>query len=149
MREESAAFKAQSPSPPVVSSSIPRGGLRSITEIIEDLRKPIAERHLKVRQQAGKQIHYIEWHTAVRYLDHYAPGWTFRIRVVTAIGDRCLVTASITIPSLNGDVTREVTGTEDEELKGYGDPSSMPRRWRSREQLQSLGWEYISTRSDL
>jgi hypothetical protein len=34
------------------------------------------------------------------------------------------VTARITIPYLEGAVFREATGTEDEELRGYGDPSS-------------------------
>jgi hypothetical protein len=98
--------------------------LRSINAIIEDLSKPIAGRHLKTRTQGGKQISYIEWHTAVRYLDHYAPGWSFEIRNVTTTTERFVVTARITIPSLEGAVWREATGTEDEELKGYGDPSS-------------------------
>jgi hypothetical protein len=30
----------------------------------------------------------------------------------------------ISIPCLEGIISREATGTEDEELKGYGDPSS-------------------------
>jgi hypothetical protein len=43
---------------------------------------------------------------------------------VTATAERFVVTARITIPSLEGAVWREATGTEDEELKGSGDPSS-------------------------
>jgi hypothetical protein len=98
--------------------------LRSINEIIADLSKPIAERHLRMRAQGGKQLAYISWDTAVRYLDHYAPGWTFEIRNVIAIGERCVVVARVSIPCLEGVVHREATGTEDEELRGYGDPSS-------------------------
>jgi hypothetical protein len=98
--------------------------LRSINEIIADLSKPIAERHLKTRTQGGQKLTYISWDTAVRYLDHFAAGWSFEIRRVTAIGERCVVTARITIPCLEGTVWREATGTEDEELRGYGDPSS-------------------------
>ncbi len=60
----------------------------------------------------------------MRYLDHFAPGWSFEVRSVTAIGDRCVVVARIVIPCLEGLVAREATRTEDEELKGYGDPSS-------------------------
>ena len=118
--KEQLAIKAQAPSG-AASATRP---LRSITEIISDLSKELPERHVKLRSQGGKQIPYIEWHTAIRYLDHYAPGWSFRIKCVTPIGDRCVVTVSITIPCLEGDVTREATGTEDEELRGYGDPSS-------------------------
>ena len=121
MREQTAAFRAQAPA--AASQEAPRP-LRSIDAIIEDLSKPIADRHLKARTQGGKQISYIEWHTAVRYLDHYAPCWSFEVRNVTAIGERCVVTARISIPCLEGVVWREATGTEDEELRGYGDPSS-------------------------
>jgi hypothetical protein len=82
------------------------------------------ERHIKTCTQGGKQISYISWDTAVRYLDHFATGWSFDVRNVTAIGERCVVTARISIPCLEGIIHREATGTEDEELKGYGDPSS-------------------------
>ena len=54
--------------------------LRSFGTIIQDLSKPIAERHIKTRNQGGKQISYIELNTAVKYLDHFAPGWSFEIR---------------------------------------------------------------------
>jgi hypothetical protein len=98
--------------------------LRSIKDIIADLSKPLPERHIKTRTQGGKQIAYISWDTAVKYLDHYAGAWSFEVRNVTAIGDRCVVTARISIRCLEGIVYREATGTEDEELRGYGDPSS-------------------------
>lgn len=98
--------------------------LRSIDEIIDDLSKPLAAKHVKMRTQGGKQLYYIEWHSAIKYLDYFAPGWSFDVRNVTAIGDRCVVSARISIPCLEGIVHRESTGTEDEELKGYGDPSS-------------------------
>jgi hypothetical protein len=35
-----------------------------------------------------------------------------------------VVTVRISIPCIEGIISREATGTEDEELKGYGDPSS-------------------------
>jgi hypothetical protein len=41
-----------------------------------------------------------------------------------ATSERFVDTARITIPCLEGAVWREATGTEDEELRGYGDPSS-------------------------
>jgi len=74
--------------------------LRSIDAIIEELSKPIADRHLRTRRQGGKDITYVEWHTAVRYLDHFAPGWSFEIRNVTPTADRFVVTARISIPCL-------------------------------------------------
>jgi hypothetical protein len=116
--QETKINQERTPPPPGAVS------LRSIQAIIEDLSKPIADRHVKTRKQATKDITYISWDTAVRYLDHYAPGWSFEIRSVFTLGHRCVVTVRISIPALEGIVYREATGTEDEELKGYGDPSS-------------------------
>jgi hypothetical protein len=101
-----------------------RRPLRSIEAIIEDLSRPIAERHLKTRKQGGQTLSYIEWHTAIRYLDHFAPGWSFEVRNVITTPERCVVVARISIPCVEGIIHREATGTEDEELRGYGDPSS-------------------------
>ena len=97
---------------------------RSITQIISDLSKEIPQRHLKSRIQGGKTLSYISWDTAARFLDHYACGWSCEIRNVSQIGERCVVVVRITIPCLEGLVWREASGTEDEELRGYGDPSS-------------------------
>jgi hypothetical protein len=115
------ALKPIDQQPKVEPSPAP---LRSITDIIADLSKPIPERHIKTRTQGGKQISYISWDTAVRYLDHFAPGWSFEVRNVIATPERCVVVARISIPCLEGIIHREATGTEDEELRGYGDPSS-------------------------
>jgi hypothetical protein len=98
--------------------------LRSITAIVADLSKPLPERHLRTRKQGGQSLTYIEWHMAIKYLDHFAPGWSCVVRNISQIGGRCVVTVRISIPCLEGIISREATGTEDEELKGYGDPSS-------------------------
>ncbi|MBC7798137.1 MAG: DUF1071 domain-containing protein [Pyrinomonadaceae bacterium] len=99
-------------------------GERSINEIIADLKKPIHRSLLKTRTQGGKKIDFIEWHTAIKYLDKFAPGWNYEVRQVTNLGGRCVVTVRISIPCKEGSVWREATGQEEEELKGYGDPSS-------------------------
>jgi hypothetical protein len=117
------ALAIQAQAPIDTKRSEPRP-LRSIDAIIEDLSKPIADRHLRSRKQGGKDISYIEWHTAIRYLDHFAPGWSYEVRSVSQTGERCVIVVRITIPCIEGSVFREATGTEDEELKGYGDPSS-------------------------
>ena len=84
------ALKPIDQQPKVEPSPAP---LRSITDIIADLSKPIPERHIKTRTQGGKQISYISWDTAVRYLDHFAPGWSFEVRNVIATPERCVVVA--------------------------------------------------------
>jgi hypothetical protein len=98
--------------------------LKSITQIIADLSKPLAAKHLKTRKQGGSEITYIEWHTAVKYLDYYAPGWSYRVASVSLIEDLVTVIASISIPCVEGVVTREATGCESIDAKGYGDAVS-------------------------
>jgi hypothetical protein len=104
--------------------SAPAAGPRSIRDIIADLSKPLAARHLKTRKQGGHELTYIEWHTAVRYLDHFAPGWSYAVKSVQLVGSLITVVASISIPCLEGVVTREATGCEEADAKGYGDAVS-------------------------
>jgi hypothetical protein len=106
------------------SETIHDGGLRSIREIVKDLSKPVAKRHLRKRKQGGKEITYIAWHDAVKYLDHYAPGWCYEVRRIDSIGGKLIMTIRLSIQCLEGVVHREATGQEDESLDTYGDSSS-------------------------
>ncbi len=99
-------------------------GLRSIQDIVKDLTKPVAKRHLRVRRQGGKEIGYIAWHDAIKYLDHYAPGWNYEIRSMNSIGGKLIIVIRLSVPCLEGIVFREATGQEDEEKDTYGDSSS-------------------------
>jgi len=98
--------------------------LRSIQDIIADLSRPVNPKRLKTRQQGGKQITYLPWHQAVKYLDHYTPGWSYEVRSITAVGDAVAITVRILIPCAEGLVWREATGYETLNVKGYGDPTS-------------------------
>jgi hypothetical protein len=98
--------------------------LRSIRDIIVDLSKPLAARHLKTRKQGGSTLTYIEWHTAVKYLDLFAPGWSYSVRTVQLVGSLVTVIAAISIPCSEGAITREATGCEEADAKGYGDAVS-------------------------
>lgn len=101
-----------------------RSEIRSIREIVKDLSKPIAQKHLRKRRQGGKEILYLAWHDAVKYLDHFAPGWCYEIRSIDSIGGKLILTIRLSIPSLEGIIYREATGQEDETLDAYGDSSS-------------------------
>jgi hypothetical protein len=98
--------------------------LRSIREIVADLKKPVAERHLSHRKQGGQSLAYISWYHAIKYLDYFAPGWSYEVRSVNRIGEDCVLVVRISIPCLEGVVYREATGIEESEVKGYGDTSS-------------------------
>jgi hypothetical protein len=102
--------------------------LRSIADIISDLSKPIAARHLKQKSKGGRAMDFIPWYHAVKYLDLYAPSWSYSIKSVTwNLEGRLVLTVEIGIPCLEGVVYRAATGTEEEPEEGekmYGDPSS-------------------------
>ncbi len=98
--------------------------LRSIREIVKDLSKPIAQKHLRKRRQGGKEIIYLAWHDAVKYLDHFAPGWCYEIRSIDSVAGKLILTVRLSVPSLEGVVYREATGQEDEDLESYGNSSS-------------------------
>ncbi len=97
---------------------------RSINEIISDLHKPIHPRHLKTRRQGGKELTYIAWHDACKYLDLYAPGWFYEIMSLQQVANKIVIVVRLTIPTAEGLVYREATGHEDEDTDSYGDPFS-------------------------
>lgn len=98
--------------------------LRSIRDIVKDLSKPIAAKHLRKRRQGGKEISYLAWHDAVKYLDHFAPGWCYEIRAIESVAGKLIMIVRLSIPSAEGITYREATGQEDEDLETYGNSSS-------------------------
>ncbi len=113
--------------------------LRSIREIVADLSKPVANRHLRTRRQGGKDIKYIAWHDAIKYLDHYANGWNYEIRSIESIGGKLILIVRLSIPCLEGIVFREATGQEDEELDSYGNSSSNSESMALRRAASKFG----------
>jgi hypothetical protein len=104
----------------------PTDGPRSIRDIIAALSAPLHKRHIKTKPASknGGEIKFIEWHTAVRFLDHFAPGWSYSVKSVSLVGSLVTVIAAISIPCLEGIIIREATGCEDVNAKGYGDAVS-------------------------
>lgn len=100
------------------------GELRSIREIVKDLSKPVAKRHLRSRKQGGRDITYIAWHDAIKYFDHYAPGWNYEIRSLNSVGGKLILIVRLSVPCAEGVVYREATGQEDEDMESYGNSSS-------------------------
>ncbi len=113
--------------------------LRPIADIITDLSKPIPDRLLKTKTVGGQKIRFIPWYTAVRFLDLYAPGWSYEIRSVTGVADQLIVVARISIPCTEGIIYREATGIEDVQVKGYGDAASNASSMAMRRAAAAFG----------
>lgn len=114
-------------------------GLRSIREIVKDLSKPVAKRHLRTRKQGGREILYLSWHDAIKYLDHYASGWCYEVRSINTIGGKLILTVRLSIPAVEGIIYREATGQEDEDLDAYGDSSSNAESMALRRAASKFG----------
>ena len=113
--------------------------LRSIRDITADLSKPVANRHLRNRKQGGKDLKYIAWHDAIKYLDHYASGWNYEIRSIDSVGGKLILTVRLSIPCAEGVVYREATGQEDEDKETYGDSSSNAESMALRRAASKFG----------
>lgn len=90
--------------------------LRSIVDIVSDLKKPIHKSKLATRPQSGQDIVYVPWFNAVGYLDLYAPGWEYRIvdrQFVVCLDQKieCVLSVELTIHALEGRFTRSAVGT--------------------------------------
>jgi hypothetical protein len=97
---------------------------KPIKEIIESLSEQIADRHLETRNQGGKDLTYISWHNAIRYLDLKAPGWCYEVMKIHTDEKRIYVVVRVSIPAAEGIFWREATGTEELSCSSFGDPSS-------------------------
>ncbi len=84
----------------------------TLKQIQDFLSRPLPKSLLGVRKQGGATIPYLPWRTANRILDKYAPGWTWEIRNLHTTSDRLFLVGRLTIPTAEGNVYREATGTE-------------------------------------
>lgn len=113
--------------------------LRSIREIVRDLSKPVAKRHLRTRKQGGKELTYISWFDAVKYMDHYAPGWCYEVRHMDSVAGKLIITVRVSVLCQEGIVYREATGQEEEETTSYGDSSSNAESMALRRAFAKFG----------
>ncbi|MEM6432258.1 MAG: Rad52/Rad22 family DNA repair protein [Cyanobacteria bacterium P01_D01_bin.115] len=102
----------------------------SIKQIESALSREIPRSYLKYLEKKNKrtgektQIPYIPWNRANTILCKYAPGWQGRVVRTEQIGAELVLTYSITIPTSEGDVTREATGSESLDCGSYGETAA-------------------------
>jgi hypothetical protein len=87
-------------------------GELTLKQIIKALSRPLPDSMLESRKQGGSNIKYISWHTANKVLDKYAPGWNWSIVKIELSADRIFLIGRLSIPTSEGLVYREATGTE-------------------------------------
>jgi len=108
--------------PPVNAPTAP--GEWSLSAIVESLSKPIPSNLLENKKLGNRTITYIPWYRAVLLLNKFAPGWQWEIRSIHSTSDDLFLVGRLTIPTAEGDVYREATGTNSLKDAPYGDASS-------------------------
>lgn len=96
----------------------------TIGQIEAALSRPIPPDLLQQKKKGGAVLHYIPWHTANKILCKYAPGWSGRVTNTQSIGKELVLTYSISIPTSDGVITREATGSELLECGSYGETAA-------------------------
>lgn len=84
----------------------------SICQLQDVLSRPLPAQLLSTRRQDGKEIPYVAWHTVVKILDKYAPGWSWEICRMEMTEERLFLIGRLTIQTSDGYISREATGTE-------------------------------------
>jgi len=87
-------------------------GAWSLDQIQQRISRKLPPALTEKRKQAGRDIEYISWNTVVKILDKYAKGWTWEIRTIHTTSDRLFLVGRLSIPTAEGVIFREATGTE-------------------------------------
>lgn len=121
---------------------------RPIQDIMADLAKPPASKHLFSRKQGGKELTYLPWYYAVKYLDFFAPGWSSEIRNVYQLGDALVMVVRISIPCAEGVTYREASALEPLKGTGYGDAATNAESAALRRAAAKFGLNLASYEKD-
>lgn len=100
----------------------------TLKEIKAALSRKLPDNLLKTLPAGKGNAKYLSWHSVIRILDKYAPGWKWEVRQVYTTADRIFLVGRLTIIAKDGTFFQEATGTELLKNNGkeiaYGDPSS-------------------------
>ena len=84
----------------------------TLEQIETVLSRPIPPSVLKTKEIKGNKITYLPWYAVNRILTKYTPGWTWEITKIETTQDRVFLVGRLTIPTSEGNVYREASGTE-------------------------------------
>ena len=123
--------------PPVNAPTAP--GEWSLSQIIESLSKPLPSSVLEVKKIGGRAIQYVPWYKVVSLLNRYAPGWQWEIKSIHTTNDDLFLIGRLSIPTAEGIIYREATGTNSLKDTAYGDASSNAESMAFRRAASKFG----------
>jgi hypothetical protein len=125
----------------------------SASDITQILSRPLPPKILETKKLGGAKITFISWKYLPIILDKYCRGWCWEIRNIVTTDDRLFLVGRLTIPTADGIIFREATGTEmlkeykTDRVTGeviereiaYGDPSSNAESMAFRRACSKFG----------
>lgn len=120
---------SQAVAPSHTQTKTTRAFRRPLETILEDLRKPIPDRFIKLKPQknkkTGKTIHikFASWYDIIRILEARAPGFEYDCSPHFSDG-KTIVKATITIHGSDGSLSRSALGIENSGVDSWGDATS-------------------------
>ncbi|NBD31630.1 MAG: DUF1071 domain-containing protein [Cyanobacteria bacterium] len=96
----------------------------TLSQIEQALSRPLPPSLLRTKTLKGNPISYIPWYVCSRILSKYAVGWRWELTHLQTTPERIFLVGRLTIPTRDGEIAREATGTEELSTSSYGDPSS-------------------------
>lgn len=102
---------------------------RPLEAILEDLRKPIPDRFIKLKPQKNKKtgkttnLKFASWYDIIRILEARAPGFEYDCFPHFDNG-KTVVRATITIHGEDGSLSRTALGIADSGIESWGDATS-------------------------
>ena len=95
----------------------------TLAAIMAGLAKPIPSRLIYQKDTGKFKADYVHHAIMRNLLDHYAPGWEWTVRLYDTAGTLYVV-GTLTIHGSDRSQTRDGIGNENDEVGGFGDPSS-------------------------
>lgn len=111
----------------------------SMQETLENIARPLPPRAISTRKQGGNTLSYISWHTACTLMDQRAPGWSYEVKHVGQLAGKTFVLVSVSIPCVDGVITRDGIGNEDSDTDSWGDPFSNSESMAIRRAFAKFG----------
>lgn len=111
----------------------------TMRETLRRIAQPVPRGLVSEKRLSGNAISFVSWYDACDIMDERAPGWSYTIREVGDIAGKVYMIVRVSVPCADGELTREATGNEDDEVRGYGDPWSNAESMALRRAFAKFG----------
>ena len=93
--------------------------------VLEALHRPVDPRHVRQLRKGGVTLDYVPWFIIAKHLHHRAPGWTWVVRSVNAVGEFIVVHGSLLVPTAEGTLRYDAVASESLKRSSHAPPAEV------------------------